>query len=349
MKTCYMILGVLLLNLYAVHAQQAPTLPTLQQTYETRQKTLVAQYSKSLEAELVQLKKKGDLDNFLLVQTEVERLSKESSVPLPKEAKPAFKEPCTSHYQKFALLTRQYIQALDALMKAELIAGRIDSAKEVKAEKEKVAAFLESMDVPVEETAVPEKVKPKEPQGLNNTLFAVSTRTEFDADGSPKPEKVPLKDEDGLWNLSLLKTATPKASSLIPGFPHRHQIAHLNDGWYHNSASWIASSMPAWAEIDLGEAYWIKKVAFGSNRSRFWPDRAALKFKILVAKEYSPQSQAKTWTVVYEQKNGKPVRGTETFTFKPVKARYVRIDVSATSDTPVRIEELEIYGSDRTL
>lgn len=348
MKKYYMILGVLLLNAVVV-AQQPPSLQVLQQTYETRQKTLVTQYGKSLDMELAMLKKKGDLDNFLLVQAEAERLSKESSVPIPKEAKAAFQELCATHYQRLVLLTRQYLQALDSLIKAELIAGRIESAKDAKAEKEKITARLDAMDMPVEEVAAPVKPKPKEPQGLNSTLFAVSTRTEFDADGSPKAEKVPIKDDDGLWNLSLLKTATPKASSLIPGYPHRHQIVHLNDGWYHNSASWIASSMPAWAEIDLGEDYWIKKVAFGSNRSQYWKDRAASKFKILVATDYSPQSQAKSWKTVYEHKNGKPVRGTEIFTFKPVKARYVRIDVSATADSPLRIEELEIYGSDRPL
>ena len=350
MKKCYMFLGILLLNTFVGVAQQPPSLQVLQQTYETRQKTLVAQYAKSLDAELAALKKKGDLDNYLLVQAEAERLSKESSVPLPKDAKAAFKELCTAHYQRWALLTRQYLQALDALIKAELIAGRIESAKESKTEKEKISACLEAMDIPAEEVAAPVKSKPKEPQGLNSTLFVVSTRTEFDqTDGSPKAEKVPLKDEDGLWNLSLLKTATPKASSLIPGFPRRHQIAHLNDGWYHNSASWIASSMPAWAEIDLGEDYWIKKVVFGSNRSLFYKDRAASKFKILTATDYSPQSQAKTWKTVYEHKNGKPIRSIETFSFKPVKTRYVRIDISAPVDSPVRIEELEIYGSDRTL
>jgi len=348
MKKCY-ILGVLLFKAFIGHAQQPPTLQVLQQTYETRQKTLVTQYAKSLDAELASLKKKGDLDNFLLVQAEAERLSKESSVPLQKEAKAAFKEHCAAHDQRWALLSRQYLQALDALIKAELIAGRIESAKEGKTEKEKITALLEAMDMPVEEVAAPVKPKPKEPQGLNSTLFEISTRTEFESDGSPKAEKVPLKDEDGLWNLSLLKTASPKASSLIPGYPTRHQIVHLNDGWYHNSASWIASSMPAWAEIDLGADYWIKKVAFGSNRSLFWKDRAAAKFKILVATDYSPQSQAKTWKTVYEQKNGKPVRGFETFIFKPVKARYVRVDVSATVDSPVRMEELEIYGSDRPL
>ena len=55
------------------------------------------------------------------------------------------------------------------------------------------------------------------------------------------PEPVPDKDERGSRNLALLPEARAEASSLLPGYPI-HQVEHLNDGWYGNSASWISAA-----------------------------------------------------------------------------------------------------------
>jgi len=275
-------------------AQQPITSALLQQTYASKQKNLLAQYGKSLDAEMTLLKNKGDLDNFLVFQAERERLNKEASVPLPKESPAPFMALSKAHYQNVGQLMRQYIQALDDFIKNEVMAGRIEAAKEAKAEKDKAALLLEQIGPLIDEPiAASAKPKPTESEKLDTSKFATSTRTQFDNDGSPNPEKVPLKDKDGLWNLSLLKTATPNASSLIQGYPTRHAIKNLNDGWYHNGSSWIPDQMPAWAEIDLGEEYWVKKVAFGSNHAMHWHDRAASKFLILVATEYHPNSKSK--------------------------------------------------------
>ena len=47
-----------------------------------------------------------------------------------------------------------------------------------------------------------------------------------------------------------------------------HQIAHLNDGWYGNQASWIAKTPAAWAEIDLGDVYTISRVRLVERRDQ---------------------------------------------------------------------------------
>jgi len=159
-------------------------------------------------------------------------------------------------------------------------------------------------------------------------------------DRSPLPIPVPI-NSDGLANLALLKQATPLASSVFPGFPDRHSITYLNDGWYNNCRSWIPASMPAWAEIDLGEIFVVQKVRFGSEHEKYWRDRAATEFTIRIS-----EVGGSNWTVVYTHHADQgAVTGTQEFWFQPQNARYVRLDFNATRDgDPVRIDELEIYG-----
>lgn len=167
-------------------------------------------------------------------------------------------------------------------------------------------------------------------------------------EGKPtEAELVPTEDDEGNFNLALLKDAKPNADSLIAGYPI-HQIEHLNDGFYNNCRSWITggASEFAWAEIDLGDVFpTIKKVGIGSDHSGHYDDRAANKFEILVATEYDEDSEASTWEVVYEY-DDEPVHLTTYFELeKSVKARYVRILIlSSTTPGGVRIDEMEIYG-----
>jgi len=165
------------------------------------------------------------------------------------------------------------------------------------------------------------------------------------ADGSPDPEPVPFYDEDGNPNLALLKTATPNASSLLAGWcPQRHCVEYLNDGFYNNCRSWIPASLPAWAEIDLGGVYPVHKVAFGSEHTAHYGDRAVTEFRILVTTNYDEDSNAATWEEVFDYK-GEAVRDTTPFTFDLVEAGWVRIDIIASDGAEPRIDEIEIYGT----
>ena len=168
-------------------------------------------------------------------------------------------------------------------------------------------------------------------------------------DASPcKPELVLTKDQDGNYNLALLEVAKPNADSLLAGWcPQRHCTEYLNDGFYNNCRSWISTTSPgkeAWAEIDLGNAYLIKKVGFGSDHCGNYNDRAAKDFKILLAKDYNADSQAASWKVVYENKKGDQITKTTYFEFSEVEARYVRISVTSTSGSEIRIDEIEVYS-----
>jgi hypothetical protein len=171
----------------------------------------------------------------------------------------------------------------------------------------------------------------------------------------PPPRAVPRQDSNGRPNLALLAEAQASASSLIPMMPageretvaSRHRISYANDGWYNNCRSWIAATMPAWVQVDLGNVYEITGVAFGSEHDPFYKDRAPLKFKVLFT------SGAADWKVAYESAKDEPVQSTTTFNFAHnVSARIVKLLIEdstppiypATSPGAVRIDEFEVYG-----
>jgi Hydrazine synthase alpha subunit middle domain/F5/8 type C domain len=162
---------------------------------------------------------------------------------------------------------------------------------------------------------------------------------------APADLTVPDRDERGLANLALAPGAKPQASSVyLDGQLPIHQIAHLNDGKAGNSYSWISKGEPSWAEIDLGDVYWVCKVAFGSDSSQRYGDRAATAFAVLTAERYDVESKAEVWKTVYRQEGGAPVNVRTEFRFRPVQARWVRIGIEAANQTEARIDEIEVYG-----
>ena len=159
----------------------------------------------------------------------------------------------------------------------------------------------------------------------------------------PFDARAPDTDERGFENLALRPAARPSASSLLPGHAI-HQVEHLNDGLRGNEHSWISNGEPSWAEIDLGDVYWIDRVAFASDGSGQYSDRAATSFTILVATEYESSSEASSWKAVFRRADGRPVQRRKAFAFAPVEARWVRIAVDGASKNQVRIDEIEVYG-----
>ncbi len=157
------------------------------------------------------------------------------------------------------------------------------------------------------------------------------------------PLKVPALSADGRLNLALWNGAQASASSVIPGYAI-HQIDHLNDGWYGNSASWIEGENPAWAEIDLGRPSKISRVCVGNDHAGKHIDRGATDFRILTATEYAEASSAPTWRMVAHYK-GEPLTGTRTFDFTPTTARWVRVDILA--GPGARLDEIEVYEASR--
>jgi hypothetical protein len=176
----------------------------------------------------------------------------------------------------------------------------------------------------------------------------IKAATDACKDGSPcKPELVSTIDKDGNYNLALLEAAKPNADSLLAGYcPDRHCLEYLNDGFYNNCRSWITGDKiagEAWAEIDMGAVYPIKKVGFGSDHCGNYQDRAGNDFKILVATKYDADSKAASWKTVYDNKKGLTPNQTLYFDFDETKAQYMRISIL--NSPGVRIDEIEIYCS----
>ncbi len=138
------------------------------------------------------------------------------------------------------------------------------------------------------------------PMGGNSAPFDVSAcRAPQGAARPGAPRfKVPASDH-GRRNLALLPGAKANASSVFAdGAMPIHQIAHLNDGWYGNQASWIAKTPAAWAEIDLGDVYRISQVRLSNDEMKEFSDRKPVNYRILTATKYDADSAAATWKPV---------------------------------------------------
>jgi len=145
--------------------QQKSILETMRQAYQTKEQALLSQYKKGLDTALDDLKKKGDFDNFLLVEAEKKRFEKEMTVPTPTTIKDSFRSVTFDHYRAKASLQEQYSKALDGLIKKEVQAGRIEEAKALREEKDKVSTSLSELQaiLPVPTEELVEKTKTKEP------------------------------------------------------------------------------------------------------------------------------------------------------------------------------------------
>jgi len=156
---------------------------------------------------------------------------------------------------------------------------------------------------------------------------------------------------DNHRNLALLPEARASASSVIEGYDI-HKIEHLNDGWFGNRASWIAGSVPAWAEIDLGQIYEINKVRLCNDRLLEYQDRLPSELRILVATNYDADTAANSWKTVAEYK-GDGFTGLKEFAFQPVCARWIRVDIAQSSpgkvpETTPRLDEIEVFEAKLT-
>ena len=92
--------------------------------------------------------------------------------------------------------------------------------------------------------------------------------------GEPCIDELEVYGPDSGTNLALAsKGAKAGASSLLPGYAI-HQIAHLNDGRYGNSHSWIAASARnEWAQIELPEPRVVSRIVFSRDREGQFSDR----------------------------------------------------------------------------
>ncbi|MHC4502712.1 MAG: LamG-like jellyroll fold domain-containing protein, partial [Planctomycetota bacterium] len=115
--------------------------------------------------------------------------------------------------------------------------------------------------------------------------------------GAPCIDELEVYGPAGGPNLALAKNgAVATASSCIRGYPI-HKIAHLNDGLYGNSHSWIAhGKKDEWAQIKLPRKASVAKVVFSRDRNGRGRDRIPIDFAIQLSLD------GKRWKTVREVK-----------------------------------------------
>ncbi len=109
------------------------------------------------------------------------------------------------------------------------------------------------------------------------------------------------------------------------------------DGITTRESYWGATPYPAWWQVDLGEAKWIDRVRVIT----YWGQGRYYQYKVLVSED------GKKWTVVADMsENTKPATAQGVMhMFKPVKARYVRVEMLKNSANPgVHLVEVMVFS-----
>lgn len=265
------------------------TLDSFKRTYEQKQQALVAQYGKDLDAGLLDLKKKGDLDNYLLLEAEKKRFDTEKTAPALSEAKEPSRSATVAYCQSLANLQEQYIKALDEYVKKSLIANKIDEAKAAKAAKDEVVIALAGLKeklpaLPAKPATVAEP-KPEKPAVLGS-LFSIYSKDlvlyyTFDKNmGNSVPDTSKNKNDGRLRGAKWVPEGKQGGSCVFNGASERILIDHdasleLESG---------PRTMGAWIKSNGSTHTYQSIFCKGSNpgyslRLAHLPDRAIEYFK----------------------------------------------------------------------
>lgn len=281
-------MAILLLAVSIVHAQDF-TLEAYKKMYEQKQQALVAQYGKDLEAGLLDLKKKGDLDNYLLLEAEKKRFDAEKSVKEVSDAKEAYRSAVVLYGQSLALLQEQYVKALDEYVKKTLIANRIDEAKAAKAVKDEMMAALGALKEtlpaqPVKPVAVPEPL-PEKPS-LLGSVFSIYAKDlvlyyTFDKSiGSSVPDASKNKNDGRLLGAKWMQDGKVGGSCAFNGGSERILVDHDASLELGSGARTLGAWIKSYGSTHTYQSIFCK----GSNpgyslRLARFPDRAIEYFK----------------------------------------------------------------------
>jgi len=116
------------------------------------------------------------------------------------------------------------------------------------------------------------------------------------------------------------------ASGTLAGFAI-HQVAHLNDGLYGNSHSWISNQRgKGWVQIELAKVEKIDRVVWGRDREEQYKDRTAANYWIEVALDAKGP-----WRKVASDADRLPVDGKG-----PAKFRYA----AKTAEEQIELDRL---------
>ncbi len=103
--------------------------------------------------------------------------------------------------------------------------------------------------------------------------------------GQPCVDELEVYGPQSNENLALAKSgAVASASTCLPGYAI-HQIAHLNDGLYGNSRSWISAYENAWVQIELPRTVLVDRVVFSRDREGQFRDRVPIRVTVTISRD----------------------------------------------------------------
>ncbi len=124
----------------------------------------------------------------------------------------------------------------------------------------------------------------------------------------------------GKENLALA-TAGAKATSSGDFVHPRHKLAHINDGKYGNSRSWISKSREGgWVQIELTKSARIDRIEWARDREEKYADRLAVDYRIEAAVEPGQWKLIASSTDRMAPTTGKPADATYDFASHPEEA-----------------------------
>ena len=149
----------------------------------------------------------------------------------------------------------------------------------------------------------------------------------------------------------------PFARDVIANFPDAHSIAHLTDGRYGNSFSWIGFGGGSYAGQYFGGADRIvASIAFGRDNTGVFQDRAAgVSYKVQYTAVLTGREE--DWTTIgyyFSDPRDPNAALRHRFDFPPVLAKAVRIVLGDTNPfdplnpratSSAAIDEIELYGT----
>lgn len=181
------LLTAFLLIPFGTFAQQTKGLEDYRKALQQQQQGLLAQYGKDLETTMVALKQKGDLDTYLVFDTEKKRFDTEQTVSDPADVFDAFRPTVETYHKSTIALLKKYVTALDGLLQKLMMANRIEDAKEVKKEKENAISQISLIEAkfPKQDSVQAEEIAPPVPPEANK---AVTKQSPLPGGRKPIPE-----------------------------------------------------------------------------------------------------------------------------------------------------------------
>lgn len=147
-------------------------------------------------------------------------------------------------------------------------------------------------------------VEPIEPVKARYLRFAVQATNSLEPCIDELEAYSVERDDSRARNVALAAAgAKAKSSGDYAGNP-KHKLAHVNDGRYGNSFSWISNQKGGgWVQIEFAEEQTIDRIVWGRDREEKYTDRLARSYEIAVA------TKPDAWKVVATSSDRLPFEG----------------------------------------